>query len=51
MRYVLDVLSLSHKLKKYTPIAQFSVESVKFDMQKLNNSGIFCETERAFLRI
>jgi 5-methylcytosine-specific restriction endonuclease McrA len=35
-----NVLFLSHKLKKYTPIFQFSVESVKFDMQKLNNPEI-----------
>jgi 5-methylcytosine-specific restriction endonuclease McrA len=35
-----NLLSLSHKLKKYTPIAQLSVESVKFDMQKLNNPEI-----------
>jgi 5-methylcytosine-specific restriction endonuclease McrA len=32
-----NMLSISHKLKKYTPIDKFTVENVKFDMQKLNN--------------
>jgi len=35
-----NILLLSRKLKKYTPLAQLSVESVKFDMQKLNNPEI-----------